>query len=318
MQIDLTNSIRNNLLDFLKGKDEDFVRDAKENQLSLNEILSKYEFYLKRHIPLEKRTVKISSLLKCPDELQPYFDKFKHKVEEGEDLNPYLSKKTSCLDYEDQLLSYWKIHHFHLGELKDNESYSKRSGPLLFVRFYKKTAFFIDIKEHGSWYDISLLKILCKEFPESMASYKLKGVTDLYGTSESLTTEDAIKTLRIGNVNTPTKIDNDIYITPGVTANGADFESKLLANKLYNFIYLLEQLIIAEEFWIRRKFFWIKNLVVYTDFYDDKFALIINIKIADVVLAKINLADKLYSINCGKYRFVNEKIDLYNINELKQ
>lgn len=308
MQIDLTNSIRNNLLDFLKGKDEDFVREAKENQLSLNEILSKYQFYLKRHIPLGKRSVKISSLLKCPNKLQSYFEEFQHKVEDGDDLNPYLSKTTSYLDAEDQLLSYWKIHHFHLGELKDNESYSKRSGPLLFVRFYKKTAFFIDIKEHGSWYDISLLKILCKEFPESMTSYKLKGVTDLYGTSESLITEDAIKTLRKSNANTLIKIDNDIYITPSVTANGTDLESLVFADKLCGFVKLLEQAIIADGSWIREKFFWIKNIVVDTDFYDDRFAFIINIKIADVVLAKINFADGLYSINCGKYRFNNKKI----------
>ena len=309
MQIDLINDIRKNLLEFLNEIDNNFVKEAQEKQLSLNVIFCKYRFYLKRHIPIGKRKVKVSSSLHCPKNLQPFFDEFKKKVENGEDLNPYLSKATQNLNAEDKLLSYWKIHHFHLGELKEESDFSQRSGPLLFVRFYAETAFFIDIKEHGCWNDISLLKIVCREFQTSMEQYKARGINDLYGTKESLTSRDSIKHIRNANINTAIKIDDVIYLQPAVTANGTDFESLILADKSYMFIKSLEKLILEEEKWLKEKFFWANDIVITTNFCDERFAFIVNIKVENVTIAQVNFADGLYSMNCGKYRFNNLKMD---------
>ena len=308
MQIDLTNTIRKNLLNFLNKIDGNFVKEAQEKHLNLNIIFCKYQFYLKRHIPVTKREVKVSSMLYCPENLQPFFDEFKKKVEKGEDLNPYLSKATKNLSSEDKLLSYWKIHHFHLGELKVERNFSQRSGPLLFARFHAGIAFFIDIKEHGCWNDISLLEIVCREFPEAMKLYKTHGMTNLHGTSEDLTSETAIKKIRKANMNVAVKIDDVIYLPPAVTANGTDFESLVLADKSCMFIKSLEKAILEEEKWLKEKFFWLNDIVITTDFCNERFAFIVNIKVEGVTIAKVNFADGLYSMCCGKYRFNNLKI----------
>lgn len=51
----------------------------------------------------------------CPSELQFGLDLVMTNIEQGVDLGPYLSKKIADLDYDDDLLNDWGVHHLHLG-----------------------------------------------------------------------------------------------------------------------------------------------------------------------------------------------------------
>jgi hypothetical protein len=98
--------------------------------------------------------------------LQPGIDLVGSKIELGIDLRPHISRKIVDLHFDDDLLNEWDIHHLHLGTTLDANGFVKRTGPVLFVRFDRQNAYFINVLGHGSWTNQDMIRIIHRKWPE--------------------------------------------------------------------------------------------------------------------------------------------------------
>lgn len=160
------------------------------------DISMQYFNLLRRLIPPVPRKVLVAKEFTCPPELQSGLNLVREKIQQGIDLRPHLSKKIVDLDYDDDLLNDWGIHHLHLGTTLDADGFVKRTGPLLFVRFDELNAFFINVMGHGSWTNQDMIRIIHRNWPESIERFRIKGFA---GLSKSITDKD-IKEFRAGHV----------------------------------------------------------------------------------------------------------------------
>ena len=98
----------------------------------------------------------------------------------GEDIRSYLGKEILDIDYHDEFLNDWGIHHLHLGtNLNKKTGFMGRTGPVLFVRFDKEYAYFINIYDHGAWIKQKIIKILHNNWPKTILQFKMKAVNSL-------------------------------------------------------------------------------------------------------------------------------------------
>lgn len=175
---------------------------------------------LVRPIP---REVLISKEFKCPPKLQLGLDLVKEKVEQGIDLRPHLSRKIADLDYDDDLLNDWDIYHLHLGTTLDVDGFAKRTGPVLFARFDEQNAYFINVMGHGSWTNQEMIRIIHRNWSESIKRFRLKEVT---GLSKPVTNKD-IKAFRAAHVVSFIEPESGVvYVPPGMglTTSGIGLE----------------------------------------------------------------------------------------------
>ena len=305
MQINLMESLWDNLEKFLKTIDSTYKpkkdslslavdlglpadsENVKENALrrDLSRMLTDYYFYLKRHISVKPRVVRVSEHLRCPEELNTYYEEFRRKVEVGENINPYLSKRTLRLSNDDKLLSHWGIYHFHLGEIWDRNDFSERSGPVLFVYFCDNTAFFIDIREHGSWSDYSLIETVCKEFPEGMKSRKIEWIRIV---EPVIKESNQIAAMRKVNLNMIVVVDGICYGNIGVMGDGTDGESLMRSYRILMLIKNIEETIKEQENKLLEHFK-TDELKVTCDLYNDSRILKIIIKVNNKELFEVEL-----------------------------
>lgn len=203
-------------------------------------VCQAYFNYKKRLIPSRPRTVLVSKELKCPDLLIPGYNAFKQKTEVGDDLTPFLSTRIEDLNYDDDLLNDWGIHHIHLGTTIDGRGFIDRTGPLLFVRFTNDIAYFIAIMPHGSWTKQEMLKILYHNWPESIEPYRAHGFSRLNFTP----TDKDIKNARNGHLNLMIEIEpGAIYIPPGGGLNtaGGSIEVIMVSDRYLRFLRDIEK-----------------------------------------------------------------------------
>jgi hypothetical protein len=126
---------------------------------------------LKRVVPIAKRRVHIGAGLVCPPEHLAGYQELTRKVQAGEDLRPYHSKRILDLDYNEGQLNDWGIHHLHLGaKMEPTGVFIERTGPVLYARFRSEHAYFITIQKHGAWSDLKLLEELDANWPNLLAS----------------------------------------------------------------------------------------------------------------------------------------------------
>ena len=116
-----------------------------------------------------------------PELLFVYFDEqSERKVERGENINPYLSRKLPNLSANDELLNDWGIQHLHLGSSlitkKKNRGFIEGTPELLFVYFDEQSAYFIVIGDHESFGDQELLEILHDNWPEILEKFKAPNI----------------------------------------------------------------------------------------------------------------------------------------------
>jgi hypothetical protein len=143
------------------------------------EVSMQYFNLLRRLIPVVPRKVLVAKEFTCPPELQPGLDLVKKKIEQGIDLRSHLSRRIVDLDYDDDLLNDWDIHHLHLGTTLDTDGFVKRTGPVLFVRFDDLNAFFINVLGHGSWTNQDMIRTIHRNWPESIEQFRIKGFARL-------------------------------------------------------------------------------------------------------------------------------------------
>ena len=128
-------------------------------------LVEHYYQFARRRISMEKREVFESQFLKNQDLYgTPEYRLFIKKIEEGEDLTPYLSKQIKQA-IQDKLLDHYGIVHFHIGKEDSQSQFVKRQGKILFAYILDKTAYLIGFFPHGKWSDIKPVEILYEEWP---------------------------------------------------------------------------------------------------------------------------------------------------------
>ena len=156
-------------------------------------------------IPQPRQTLKSKSF-SCSPKYHDALAQIEQIVREGGDLTPYLSKKIRDLEYNDDLLNDWGIHHLHLGTSVELDGFVSRTGPLLHCRFEDDIAYFIDVLPHGSWTLQRLITIMHENWPEFLSQFRIHGAT-----GDGLTDEQ-VKVLRGKRLNYFLKMnDGTVY-----------------------------------------------------------------------------------------------------------
>lgn len=169
------------------------------SNMTTDEIPPVYFNTEKRRPEQKVRKVMISDVFDCPESLTSGWNKLQEQIQIGNDLTPYLSKRVNQADNYDPMLNDWNIHHMHLGEdIEEHSDFMKRTGPLLFALFHENNFYAIDIFKHGDWVNQDIIEIIHRNWPETIESKQLKGITR--STDEELT-EENMKTLRSKNCN---------------------------------------------------------------------------------------------------------------------
>jgi len=148
----------------------------KENLTYKNNQSYFYQYmnFLERYIIPKPRKVLESSNLKMSNdiEIQGYV-KLKEKINKGEDINQYQSKKLDNPFYIDELFNFEGLVHLHLGNsIEDkkskNRSYIDRTENLAIAIINDERAYILCIEPHGkdTWINEKYFKILRHEFPE--------------------------------------------------------------------------------------------------------------------------------------------------------
>ena len=177
----------------------------------------------KRLIEPLKRSVLKSREFTCPPERVLGLERLEKEIQNGSDLRSYLSKKILGTDYNDNLLNHWGIYHLHLGENIEASGFIKREGPVLFVRFDKKNAYFIDVRGHGSWEEQRFIQVIHDNWPQTIDEFRYPVETILAYSA----TDNDVRNLRSAKINSPVGVsDGTIYagIGGGVASNGVGID----------------------------------------------------------------------------------------------
>ncbi len=225
----------------------------------LNKLCLAYYNLTNRLIEPRSREVHKSSIFYCPSKFRTALEIIEEKIENGEDINPYLSKGIRWVvdmhpkrtRNRDALLDSWGIKHIHLGSQIESNGFAERSGPILFVKFDDENAYFLLIKRHGSksnrrhdpWNNQFLIDILHKNWSESINDYEAK-------VEVIKATDDEIKQWKKGNVNVAATTKNGtIYFPPGggVASSGDNIQNVRICYHIFGVID-------ANEKWLRDNF----------------------------------------------------------------
>lgn len=194
----------------------------------LNTILYCYHS-LKRRIILQKpRKVVEAKNFSCPANVLAGYELLKQNIEQGSNLNPYLSRKSVKLNFEDGMFNDWGIQHFHLGTKIDKKiNLIEGTSELLFAIVTSDTVYCIGIYEHGDWSKQELISIIEENWYVLIEPYQIKGMIDI----EYESSDDEIFLLRKNSINTPIKTKSgNIYFGAGGGMNAAGGSADAMLN----------------------------------------------------------------------------------------
>lgn len=231
-----------NWKEFLYQKLED-AGYAPDYSRSVDEIGYQY-FNLRRRLISEvPREILKSNDFTCPDNLKEGLQFLEQKIRSGVSIQPHLSKNSRKLTKTDPLLNHWGIHHLHLGTTLKNNGLVERTGPVLFARFDEKYAYFICVMEHGGghnpWSKQDLVKILHRNWPESIKSYLVRGGLGL----NTCLSDDDVKLLRESGAVTFTEPERGIVYAPiggGYSTAQTSVEARISSDRWLNAIHSSE------------------------------------------------------------------------------
>ncbi len=227
-----------------------------KDENDINKLCLLYYNLTNRIVEPRKRDVHKSSIFYCPSRFKNALRILEEKIENGEDINTYLSKGIRWvvdplprrIRHRDALLDSWGIKHIHLGTRIESGGFIERTGPVLFVKFDDKNAYFLLIKRHGGkgkrrydpWNDQFLIDILHENWSDLISDYEAK-------IDATKTTNDEIKQWKKGNINAPaTSKDGTLYFPPGggVALSGDNIQNVRICYHIFDVID-------ADEEWLR-------------------------------------------------------------------
>ena len=212
-------------------------------RISDDDVLIAYFDALRRRPAMRPRKIWLADDFTCPPEYQAGWEQLQKKVADGEDLRPHLSKGHARLGKLDGLLNEWNVHHLHLGTAPSSRDPSliERSGPVLFARITGYDFYAINVYTHGNWEQMSVLESLHRNWPDTIKSYRIRGIQ-----GEPLTEEQRRNLRKVNMQTATTTADGTVYmaIGGGVASSGTSAEAVRRADMLWSDA---EQLLIAVQ-----------------------------------------------------------------------
>lgn len=198
--------------DFAALMSADWRRQVVPSQVE--DLLGDWFSYRARSIPPAVRRVRISDAVRSKAATYPAISTIVSRLRSAGDVSPWLSdtiRKRRADPFADPMFNDWQVIHFHLGGVYAARDKIARTADLLFAYVTHDEAILLDVRPHGAWSEIALLKKLLDTAPEVMERYRLRGVL---GVSKTSTDQDRGR-LRHGGVNVPLEIDGKVFMAPG-------------------------------------------------------------------------------------------------------
>ncbi|MCR5176036.1 MAG: hypothetical protein K6C05_04230 [Anaerovibrio sp.] len=209
-----------------------------------------YMRYLHRRIPIKPRNILKSDVFSCPLEYENALKSMEQKIENGSNLNPYLTKSIDNGLFEDNLLNYWNIYHFHITDKLDNRNskFSARSNMLLLAIVNDETVYMLQILPHNAeniWSRQEYLSIVHRNWPSLLGRCKIEGAS-----IDQVLTDKEMGVLQKAQVNTFVAIGNDLYMPMGggEAGDGSPINIVLKWNQIHNYLRRSE-MILRDDFW---------------------------------------------------------------------
>lgn len=205
-----------------------------------------------RRVTTKPRTVHTPQNFQVDDSVAAGFDELVRKFENGENVNPHLSRSIDSIDSKDKLFYDWGINHFHLGTQMDGNGFIQRTGPLVFAMVKQNDVYIIKIDNHGTWTNKDLIEIIDSNWPELISHSRVEGMFETDFDSNE------IKHLRNANINVGITLPNGhgyISIGGGIQTSGVSSLAVMASNSLlhkfrdyYNALQGKIDLVADEEF----------------------------------------------------------------------
>ena len=184
----------------------------------------RWQSWMRRIVPPAKRTIEKADSFSCPGPLQQGLDGLEKAFSNGAEVWPWQSKLIDQPSFEDGLFNDYRVVHFHLGSGTDKGGYISRTNELLFAVVDATSVYEIGIYAHGDWYELDILDIIDRNWPELLNAVTLQGVSDV----KCPTTREEVQILREGNVNSIMKLASGRIIAPpggGMATDGTSVEA---------------------------------------------------------------------------------------------
>lgn len=212
----------------------------------VDEMLLDYLTIHKKIIPPRKREVLISPELR--DKLPSHnkakeVEIIKNRLENGNDVNFFQSKRLFQTQFHDHLLYEWNVFHFHLSTQRDKKSnFVRQTDQLLFVYIDDTTAILLDIENHrpGVFADDKWLSLIDHHFPEKLASYIHQDIVTIH---PNLNPIDRQKFWDYGYSLGFTKVNGKIISSPGIgrTTSGHSMLVVKTHNEILRWLFVLTE-----------------------------------------------------------------------------
>lgn len=220
----------------------DFVRDAKElfrRRLEEMGVIIKHDddpiiswyIYHERIIPASRREVVKAKGFSCPPLFTEKLKRLETEIENGANLDSYLSRSIMDCSKDDLMLYDWGIYHLHISDkldTKKSDGFMERSDLLLYVLFDNDKAYFIKTINHkgenNMWTKKECLDIINDNWPHLLEPYIMKGVSK----EQQYISDDERTILRKKHGNTFITLNNGVVIMPpnmGLVCDGSPFKA---------------------------------------------------------------------------------------------
>jgi hypothetical protein len=203
------------------------------SEADVDKLLLKYSNWRNRLLLGRKRKVFFSKELY----INPFYSSYRNKIyklkgifENGSNIRPFLSTQVNNINSFDPLLNAWGMHHLHfISKYQANEK-KKRTNEILFIMEDYNNIYFINIFNHKDWVNLNPLKIVKRNWPNSIERYKLKGIS----ATQSLT-ETEMWNLRKKHANAVLDLDGDFYIQPkgGIVSAGYTISDRVNLDRFF-------------------------------------------------------------------------------------
>ncbi|MFV5592797.1 hypothetical protein [Acinetobacter junii] len=220
--MEIKNEIISDYEEYCKNK---LKNEFGSSYIEKDDSIYNYQRFKCRIIDVRPRLVIEPNNLIVPKKYKNAYENIKNDILCGHPLKKYQSKRLKSLTFNDDMLSHWKIQHFHLGETLESDGFIKRTGDLLFLYFTNNEAFIVGFFNHDSWCDLDIIETLHINWPELLLKFKKKEDKSSLSPKKLTSEEHAI--LRKKRYSTYIIVnDGTEYLAPGlgVTGNGVSIE----------------------------------------------------------------------------------------------
>lgn len=181
-----------------------------------------YVNYQLKLIEPKPRQVSYSKQFKVSKENLAGFNELVKQIQNGADINCYLSKKSIDPRFSDDLLDNFGVKHFHLGELLKGD-FIERTGEIALGFVTLNEIFFISAKMHGIghgtiWYEKDVFETIHDERPDLIEHLKYNYVLDI---APVITKPEDLKALTKAHVTCAITLDNGTSYAPPMIARSA-------------------------------------------------------------------------------------------------